>query len=108
MTQLEQDFHGAMAALEGARPAKMFGWPGYKVGGKFFAYFGSYDGIERAVFKLPDEMMAEALELPGAQRFDPGRKGRYMRAWVEVPAPHAMLWAGFAAHAHAHVLAGAP
>jgi hypothetical protein len=71
----------------GVTKGKMFGVPCLKVGRKVI---GGLWG-EAMNFKLPPDARAEALAIPGAEPFDPG-KGRPMREWVVVPVEHADRW----------------
>jgi len=48
------------------------------------------------VFKLPLPQHSEALNLTGAQLFDPSGRGRPMKEWVVVPVEHASRWSEFA------------
>ncbi|HTW90953.1 MAG TPA: hypothetical protein VMH22_04525 [bacterium] len=62
--------------LPGARPGKMFGFPGYWTRGKLFAcLYGPGVG-----FKLPPSVAAQTLEKPGFAPFTP--RGKQMAAWV--------------------------
>lgn len=62
---------------DGATRTRMFGAPGLKVGGKFFACL--YRG--QLVFKLPRDRV-DALAAAGhGERFDPGM-GRQMKEWI--------------------------
>ncbi len=47
------------------------------------------------VFKLEGSTHSTALALDGAQLFDPSKKGRAMKAWVQVPYGYHDQWAGF-------------
>jgi hypothetical protein len=64
--------------------ASMFGMPGIKRrGGK--AFCGLYG--DDMIFKLAGEDHKRALDLRGAQLFEP-MAGRPMKAWVQVPPEH--------------------
>lgn len=70
----------------------IFGNPSLMIHGKVFAgRFG-----EAMVFKLGGVARTRALALAGARPFDPLRRGRPMKAWVEVPSRHASRWPVFA------------
>ncbi len=71
---------------------KLFGMPCLKQGKK--AALGAYDG--GVVFKLEGPAHAEALALDGAVLFDPGGKGRPMKAWVVVGPEHQSAWLSLA------------
>lgn len=72
------------------RESKMFGMPCLKrENGKVVAGYWKDGGI---TVKLMDgEQRQAALDLPGAQLFDPGM-GRVMREWVHVPAAQSGVW----------------
>ena len=72
------------------RESKMFGMPCLKRdNGKVVAGHWKDGGL---TVKLVDEAQREAaLELPGAELFDPGM-GRVMREWVLVPASQSGQW----------------
>ncbi|TMD62829.1 MAG: TfoX/Sxy family protein [Chloroflexi bacterium] len=81
-----------LAATSPTTTGKMFGMPCLKNNGKAFA--GYYEGA--MVFKLPLPQHSEALNLTGAQLFDPSGRGRPMKEWVVVPVEHASRWSEFA------------
>ena len=81
-----------LAATSPTTTGKMFGMPCLKNNGKAFA--GYYEGA--MVFKLPLPQHSEALNLSGAQLFDPSGRGRPMKEWVVVPVEHASRWSKFA------------
>jgi len=81
-----------LAATSPTTTGKMFGMPCLKNNGKAFA--GYYEGA--MVFKLPLPQHSEALNLTGAQLFDPFGRGRPMKEWVVVPVEHASRWSEFA------------
>ncbi len=74
----------------GVRPAKMFGMPCLKrENGKVLAGHWKDGGTN---VKLTDVAQREAaLELPGAELFDPGM-GRVMKEWVLVPETQNDRW----------------
>ena len=59
---------------------RLFGLHCVKVGKS--AAFGAWDGA--VVFRLAGEAHAAALATAGSELFDPGGKGRPMKAWVVV------------------------
>jgi hypothetical protein len=69
-----------------------FGKPCLKVGGRVFAAFWQGD----VAFKLAGEDHAAALQVEGAQLFDPRGQGRPLKHWVQVPAARSATWVGFA------------
>jgi TfoX-like protein len=73
---------------EGAEAGKMFGMPCLKIGSKAFA--GYYEGD--MTFKLSGEAHQRALALSGAKLFDPSKRGRPMKEWVQVPGDAATEW----------------
>ena len=75
---------------------KIFGMPSLIAHRKAFA--GLYDTA--MVFKLSGKEHARALALSGARLFDPSRRGRPMKSWVEVPAAHAERWTALAKQAY--------
>ncbi len=77
----------------------MFGSQGLSVNGNLFLTFHTSD----IAAKLSGAAHASALELTGAQRWDPSGKGRAMREWVQVPAAHCDRWAEIADAALAYV-----
>ncbi|TWD75245.1 TfoX-like protein [Kribbella amoyensis] len=91
--QARAEYAEVAAGLEsaGVVTGSMFGNPCLKIGRKMVAgLFG-----DAMVFKLPPEPRERALDLPGAQPFDPGM-GRAMREWVLVPLAQADSWPEFA------------
>ena len=55
------------------------------------------------VFKLTGEMHGEALSFDGSQLFDPSKKGRAMKEWVQVPFDYQKEWERFAKAAAEYV-----
>jgi hypothetical protein len=92
-----------LTATSSATSSKMFGMPCLKTNGKAFA--GYYEGA--MVFKLTSPHHKEALNLSGAQLFDPTGRGRPMKEWVVVPVEHAYRWSEFARAAFQYI-DGAP
>jgi hypothetical protein len=84
-----------IVASLGVDDSAMFGMPTMKADGKAFAgIFG-----DQMVFKLTGTAHADALELKGAELFDPSGMGRAMKEWVVVPKSHAKSWPKIAASA---------
>ena len=76
---------------------RMFGRPGLRVNGKFFAFLNH----DRLVLKLP-AATASALLASGAARVATDLSPT-MRQWVSVPAPEASdSWRHLLQQAHAH------
>jgi hypothetical protein len=70
---------------------QMMGYPGLKRNGRLVACFSPVEGA--MVFKLTDiGVRTGALALDGAHLFDPGGRGRPMKAWVAVPPARAERW----------------
>ncbi len=87
----------ALSETADVQRASMFGMPSVKRrGGKAFA--GLYG--EDMVFKLTGDAHAQALELDGAQLFEP-MAGRPMKQWVQVPPAHQDRWLELARSAEA-------
>lgn len=78
--------------LKGAKQSQMFGKPCFKINGKAFVCFFE----NSMVFKLNGDAHKEALSLDGSQLFDPSKKGRAMKEWVQVPYVYSSNWKGFA------------
>jgi hypothetical protein len=70
-------------------PSQMFGMPVLKIGRK--AFCGEWHGD--MVFKLDEGSPAHttALQIPGAELFDPGM-GKPMKEWVVVPQDQSEQW----------------
>ena len=78
----------------GVSVSKMFGVPSLKAHGKAIGCLWG----DSAVFKLPPERVAAALELKGTHRFD-AMGDRPMKEWIVVPFAHAERWSAFASQA---------
>ena len=85
--------------LKGAEQSQMFGKPCFKVGGKAFMSF--FDN--EMVFKLTGDAHADALSHDASKQFDPSKKGRLMKEWVQVPADYKSKWAEYAKAAMQYV-----
>ncbi len=78
--------------------SSLFGMPALKAAGKAFA--GSFDG--GLAVRLGEDV-DQALEIDGAQPFDPSGKGRPMKGWAVVPASASRRWSRLADSARALV-----
>ncbi|MCE3258990.1 MAG: hypothetical protein K0S12_631 [Bacteroidetes bacterium] len=86
-------------AIKDAEESQMFGKPCFKVNGKAFVCF-----FEKCmVFKLSGKEHKEALSLDGSELFDPSKKGRAMKEWVQVPFDYSDKWKKFAKAAYDYV-----
>ena len=54
-------------------------------------------------FKLTGDAHAQALALQGSQLFDPSKRGRPMKEWVQVPFSHGEAWPALAEKALEYV-----
>lgn len=80
------------SALPNSVESQLFGKPCFKINGKAFVCFFENE----MVFKLSGKMHSEALALDGSQLFDPSKKGRPMKEWVQVPFDYKDSWQAFA------------
>ncbi len=89
-------------APAGVHPGMMFGHPALKLGSTVFAceFYGAM------AFKLGREttVYGEALLLPGSLLFDPSRRDKPFRDWVEVPASSSDQWPMLAQAALDHLV----
>lgn len=88
MTVEESLFHAIGKALENAESGKLFGKLCYKIEGKAFVCLFENE----MVFKLQGDTHSNALALSGSQLFDPSRKKRPMKEWVQVSFEHQDEW----------------
>jgi len=88
MTAAEKEYELISQDLPEAQSGQMFGKRCLKINGKAFASFHEDD----MVFKLPEPVHSEALDLAGACLFDPSGKKRPMKEWVQVPVAHVAHW----------------
>lgn len=89
----EQEYFEAIGnALRDAEQGHLFGKPCFKIGGKAFVCF--YE--DAMVFKLTGDTHEKALKLAGSQLFDPSKKKRPMKEWVQVSYRHKAMWQAFA------------
>lgn len=73
---------------------KMFGAPGLKVNGKFFATY--FKGA--LVIKLPAERVEELVQVKKGDYFDPGM-GKKMKEWLALDEQSADQWVNLAKEA---------
>lgn len=99
MTAAHQYYISIGESLEQTENSQMFGKPCFKINKKAFVCFFE----ECMVFKLEGEAHADALSLDGAALFDPSKKGRPMKAWVQVPYHYKSDWKRFAIAARVFV-----
>lgn len=99
MNKEESLYHAVCSAIDGAESSQMFGKPCYKINKKAFVSFFENE----MVFKLTGEAHTEALSLDGTVLFDPSKKGRAMKEWVQVPFDYNEKWAEFAEAAFNYV-----
>jgi len=92
MNKEEEQFYNIGNSLKNSIPGKLFGKPCFKVNGKAYVCFFQNE----MVFKLNDQHYKKAIELDGAQLFDPSGKKRPMREWVQVPYQYHELWSELA------------
>ena len=95
----EKQFHEVGSSIDSAVAGKLFGKLCYKIEKKAFCCF-----FEKSmVFKLNGETHQEALSLDGSELFDPSKKGRPMKEWVQVPFDYQDRWKEFAEAAAEYV-----
>lgn len=102
MTKQEQFYVEIGLKIKGAEQSQMFGKPCLKVKGKAFACFFNGD----MVFKLTGKTHKEVLSIDGAELFDPSKKKRPMKEWVQVPFDYKDQWQKFAEAAFKYVKTG--
>ncbi|GAA3395061.1 TfoX/Sxy family protein [Cryptosporangium minutisporangium] len=86
---------------EGVHASKMFGSRALKLDRKVFAVVHSDDMVFRLGAGTPAH--ADALELAGAELFDPSGMQRPTKGWVVVPVDHVDRWPEFARAALGHL-----
>jgi hypothetical protein len=86
-------------SLPGAEESQMFGKPCFKVNGKAFMSF--FDN--EMVFKLGGHAHRDALSHDGSRLFDPSKKGRPMKEWIQVPGAYSERWPKMALDAMEYV-----
>lgn len=95
-----QDQYTAIGhGIDGAVESQLFGKPCFKVNSKAFISFFE----NTMVFKLTGDAHSEALSLDGSCLFDPSKKGRAMKEWVQLPAHYEDQWKAFARDAFEYV-----
>ena len=99
MTEEEKLFHAVASTIPDAEKGQLFGKPCYKVGKKAFCCFFN----NAMVFRLSGEPHSEALSYDGAVLFDPSRKQRPMKEWVQIPYYYKDQWARLAKEAAVYV-----
>lgn len=99
MTKEEALFNKLGEGIEDSVAGKLFGKPCFKVSGKAYVCFFENE----MVFKLTGEAHKEALGLKDAQLFDPSKKKRPMKEWVQLPYKHSKKWQQYAAAARNYV-----
>jgi hypothetical protein len=99
MTQEEELYLQAGRGLKDAEESQMFGKPCFKINKKAFISFFE----NSMVFKLTGKAHEEALSLSGSELFDPSKKGRAMKEWVQVSKTHSAKWKKFAEEAYNYV-----
>jgi hypothetical protein len=99
MTKEETLYTAIGQKLKDAVQSQMFGKPCFKISGKAFVCFFQNE----MVFKLKEEIHAEALSLNGSKLFDPSGKKRPMKEWVQVSFDNKDVWIKFAKDAMNYV-----
>lgn len=92
MTAAEVHFEQICSGIEGATVSSMFGLKCGKLGRKPFAMFYE-DEIACYLF---DKAKEAALQLEGAQLFNPKNNSKPMGNWVQIPYAYADYWSYFA------------
>lgn len=85
--------------IENSEESQLFGKPCFKVNKKAFVCFFE----DEMVFKLNGEAHSDALRLDGSQLFDPSKKGRAMKEWVQVPFHYKEKWNVYLENAYNYV-----
>lgn len=101
MNKEEKHYHEVASNIENSIESQLFGKPCYKINKKAFCCFFENE----MVFKLSGDFHGDALSLDGAQLFDPSKKGRPMKEWVQVPFEYKKHWKKFAEAAAIYVAA---
>jgi hypothetical protein len=99
MKKEEALYLGIGHKIKGAEQSQLFGKPCFKVNGKAFICFFENE----MVFKLTGVQHKEAVSLDGSQLFDPSKKKRPMKEWVQVPFDYKDKWEAFAKAAFKYV-----
>ena len=86
-------------SIKNAEESQLFGKPCFKINGKAFICF-----FEKCmVFKLTGTDHKNALSLDGSELFDPSKKNRAMKEWVQVPFEYSKQWKKLALSAFEYV-----
>ena len=86
-------------SIKDAEESQLFGKPCFKINGKAFICF-----FEKCmVFKLNGTEHKNALSLDGSELFDPSKKKRPMKEWVQVPFDYSKQWKKLAMSAFKYV-----
>ena len=92
MTEAQELYLRIGNSLPDTIESQLFGKPCFKINGKAFVCFFENE----MVFKLSGDAHSEALVFDGSQLFDPSKKGRPMKEWVQVPFDYSDSWEKFA------------
>jgi len=74
--------------------SQMFGIPCLKVNKKAFSSY--YENCMVFKLKIGSAIHSEVLSLDGSDLFDPSRKNRPMKEWIQVPFDYSDKWLEFA------------
>ena len=91
----EQIFNEIGNSIPDAVKGNLFGKQCFKINGKPF--ISLFEGT--MVFKLSGDAHQDASSLDGSLAFDPSKKGRPMKEWVQVPYHYSEKWAEYAREA---------
>jgi hypothetical protein len=100
MTESHTYYLSICKEIADAEESQMFGKPCFKVNKKAFVCFFE----DEMVFKLTGDSHSEAISLDGSQLFDPSKKGRAMKEWVQVPFHYKEMWEELALSAFDYVI----
>ncbi len=95
----EEMFKEVGKSVVGAALGNLFGKPCFKIEGKAFVCY--YEKC--MVFKLFGDIHQQALSLIDSKLFDPSKKGRPMKEWVQVSYQHHQRWLDFTKEAERYV-----
>lgn len=99
MTESYTYYLSICRAIADAEESQMFGKPCFKINKKAFVCFFE----DEMVFKLSGEFHSEAVSLDGSQLFDPSKKGRAMKEWVQVSFAYKSQWEELAKEAFGYL-----
>jgi len=99
MTTEEMLFNEIGESIQDSIKGQLFGKKCFKINGKAFICFFENE----MVFKLPESIRELAIQLPGSQLFDPSKKQRPMKEWVQVSYVHNKKWLNFAEESSRYV-----